>query len=136
TSGGEGSALVPVPSHEPVQSGSREVTWTAPEAWIEEAPKSAMRKAQYRLPSAPGDTEEGECVVYYFGAGQGGDVKSNLNRWASQFVGWGSSPPKFSEMKVAGRTISRAEVRGTYTPSPMAMGGDPEPQPKPDYMLL
>ena len=33
-------------------------------------------------------------------------------------------------------TVDRAEVRGTYTPSPMAMGGGPEPQPRPDFMLL
>ena len=39
-------------------------------------------------------------------------------------------------LKAGGLTVSRAEVRGTYTPSPMAMGSSSEPQPKPDYMLL
>jgi hypothetical protein len=39
-------------------------------------------------------------------------------------------------MKAGGLSISRAEARGTYTGSPMSMGGGPEPAPKADYMLL
>jgi hypothetical protein len=138
---GEGSAgISPLPSHAPALSGgmgeapSGELAWTVPKEWVEEAPKSGMRKAQYRLPAVSGNKEDGECVVYYFGAGQGGDVKANLDRWASQFRG--TSPPKFSEMKAGALTISRAEAKGTYTGSPMSMGGGPEPEPKPDSMLL
>jgi len=134
--------LSPIPAHalalgEQAGGGeSGEIVWSKPKEWTEETPTSSMRKAQYRLPAAAGDQKDGECVVYYFGAGQGGDVKSNLDRWASQFHGWGSTPPKFLEMRAGGLAISRAEVRGTYTPSPMGMGGGPEPQPKPDSMLL
>ncbi len=134
--------ISPLPSHHPALTGQAEgvapgeLAWTVPKEWTEEPPKSGMRKAQYRVPAAQGDKEDGECVVYYFGAGQGGDVKSNLDRWAAQFTGRGSTPPKFSQMQAGGRTISRAEVRGTYTASPMSMGGGPEPEPKPDYMLL
>jgi hypothetical protein len=146
-------ALAPVPAHEkalPGQGsapdhtamhgeaaggGSGNLAWTAPEGWIEEQPRSAMRKAQYRLAASPGDKEDGECVVSYFGAGQGGDVKSNLDRWAGQFAGGGSTP-KFSLMKAGGLTIDTIEVRGTYTSSPMLTGGGPKPGPKPNYMLL
>src|SRR5262245_6441707 len=150
---GEAPGLAPVPSHQTEMPGqgsmsdmsphgqaaggeSGHLTWTAPQAWIEERPKSSMRMAQYRLPASPGDKDDGECVVYYFGAGQGGDVKSNLDRWAGQFTGPGSTTPKFSTAKTGGLTIDTAEVRGTYMPSPMAMGGGPEPQPKARYMLL
>jgi hypothetical protein len=132
----------PLPSHPSTLSGqagnapSGELAWTVPKEWIEEPPKSGMRRAQYRLPAASGDREDGECVVYYFGAGQGGEVKPNLDRWADQFGGPGATPPKFSEMKAGGLSISRAEARGTYTGSPMSMGGGPEPAPKADYMLL
>ena len=140
--GGTPGGISPLPSHAPALSGgmgespSGELAWTVPKEWIEETPKSGMRKAQYRLPAASGDKEDGECVVYYFGAGQGGDVKANLDRWAAQFRGWGTAAPKFSETKAGGFTVSRAEVHGTYTPSPMSMGGGPEPEPKPDSMLL
>ncbi|HKB08196.1 MAG TPA: hypothetical protein VKF61_07965 [Candidatus Polarisedimenticolia bacterium] len=153
SSEGGNTALAPVPSHQTEMPGqgsmsdmaphgqaaggaAGHLTWTAPQGFIEERPKSSMRMAQYRLPASPGDTEDGECVVYYFGAGQGGDVKSNLDRWASQFTGPGSTTPKLSTSKAGGLSIDRAEVRGTYTPSPMAMGGGPEPQPKSHYMLL
>ena len=138
---GVADRLSPLPSHDPALAGapggapSGELAWTVPKDWIEETPKSGMRKAQYRLRAAPGDKEDGECVVYYFGAGQGGDVKANLDRWASQFRGGGAAP-KFSETAAGGLRISRAEARGTYTPSPMSMGGGPDPEPKPDYMLL
>ena len=134
--------LSPLPTHESALAGqpgaaaSGELAWTVPKEWIEEPPKSGMRKAQYRLPAASGDREDGECVVYYFGAGQGGDVKANLDRWAAQFRGGGTTSPKFSEMKAGGFTISRAEARGTYTPSPMSMGGGPDPEPKAGFMLL
>lgn len=142
TAEGTGLPISPLPSHPPAltvqpQGGAPGgLAWTVPGEWTEEPPKSAMRKAQYRVPAVSGDREDGECVVYYFGAGQGGDVQANLERWAAQFRGRGSTPPRYSEMKAGGLTISRAEVRGTYTPSPMSMGGGPEPEPKPDYMLL
>ena len=134
--------ISPLPSHHPTLTGqaeggvSGELAWAVPKEWAEEPPKSGMRKAQYRLPAASGDKEDGECVVYYFGAGQGGDVRPNLDRWVSQFHGPGSTQPKFSEMKAGALSISRAEIKGTYTASPMSMGGGPEPEAKPDYMLL
>ena len=41
-----------------------------------------MRHAQYRVPGGNGD---GECIVFYFGPGEGGDPMSNARRWAGQF---------------------------------------------------
>lgn len=139
---GKADRLSPLPTHDSSLAGppgttpSGEIAWTVPKEWVEEPPKSEMRKAQYRLPAASGDKEDGECVVYYFGAGQGGEVKANLDRWAAQFGGRGSAPPKFSQTTAGGFTINRAEARGTYTPSPMSMGGGPDPEPRPGYMLL
>jgi hypothetical protein len=126
------------PGHEASQGGtaSGEVRWSAPKEWIEVTPASPMRRAQYRLPAVPSDREDGECVVYYFGAGQGGDVQANIQRWTAQFSGPGSESPRLSESKIGGVTVSRVEVGGTYTPSPMSMMGGPAPQPKPGYILL
>ena len=47
------------------------VVWDVPEGWVEVPPSSSMRKAQYKVPGSAGD---GECIVYYFGRGQGGDA--------------------------------------------------------------
>ena len=126
------------PGNDATQEGAPagEVRWTAPKEWIEVTPSSQMRRAQYRLPAVSSDTEDGECVVYYFGAGQGGDVQANIQRWVAQFSGPGSESPRTTEIKIGDLSASRVEVGGTYTPSPMSMMGGPAPQPKPGYILL
>ena len=45
--------------------------WTPPAGWKSQG-KTAMRAATYVVPPAPGDQDNAECVVYFFGAGQGG----------------------------------------------------------------
>jgi len=148
---GAETALVPMPAHAPTIPGQAapagheampglgppgELRWTAPKEWTEVTPSSQVRRAQYRLPAVSSDTEDGECVVYYFGAGQGGDVQANIQRWVAQFSGPGSESPRTTEIKAGGLSASRVEVGGTYTPSPMSMMGGPAPQPKPGYILL
>ena len=66
----------------PAQAGA--LTFTRPAAWVDRAPASSMRVAEFVVPKASGDTEDGELIVYYFG-GTGGTVEANLQRWASQF---------------------------------------------------
>ena len=96
-----------------------------------------MRQAQYSLPAAAGDPAEGECVVFYFGSGQGGDAKANVDRWRAMFTTAGGRPApyKAGEVKVGGRVITKMESTGTYQPSAMAFGGAP-PEPRPDWMML
>lgn len=68
-------------------AGPREpapIVWDDPPGWERVEPSSRMRYAQYRLPRAPGDSADGEVVVITFGAGQGGDTQSNLERWWGQ----------------------------------------------------
>ena len=75
-----------------------------------------MRKAQYRVPGPGGDAE---CVVFYFGPGQGGDPMANAVRWAGQFQ-QPDGRPSTDVMKTATRTVGErsvltVEVTGTYT---------------------
>src|SRR3954471_495165 len=56
----------------------------APSGWVEEKASSAMRVAQYKLPKAADDTEDGSLVVYFFGQGQGGGTTANIERWVNQ----------------------------------------------------
>jgi hypothetical protein len=131
---GATGALVPPP---PPGSGtgSAAITWTAPEGWIAETPSSAMRKAQYRVPGEAGDAE---CVVFYFGPGQGGSAEANAQRWANQFTlpdgRPGSTGMKVEKRKVGDIDVLVVEVGGTY------QGGfqmqQPQEPPKPDQMLL
>ena len=116
-------------------TGESAVHWKVPAGWVQETPTSSMRKAQYRAPGPAGD---GECVVFYFGPGQGGDPASNALRWASQFVQPDEKPSeqamKTSQRKVGDISVLAVEVTGTYTggmTSSMAPAED-----KPGYMLL
>jgi hypothetical protein len=76
---------VPVAPGRAATTGTPQPTllrWDPPATWVTTKPASQMRLAQYRVPGAGGDAE---CVVFYFGPGQGGDPMSNAVRWAGQF---------------------------------------------------
>lgn len=116
-------------------TGAHALAWTVPATWSEEQPASPMRRAQYKVPGKAGD---GECVVFYFGPGQGGDPMANAVRWAEQFaLADGSSAQstmKTSEIVVGGLKVFIVEVAGTYNGG-MTMTAMPA-TPKPGYRLL
>ena len=125
------------PGHPPMgkeDGGRRGLTWKAPSHWIQEIPSSPMRRAQYRVPGPAGP---GECLVFSFGPGQGGDAKANAARWAGQFRQADGSPVgdgyKVRETKVGEITVVLVEVVGTYVGG---MGGGPVGPERPKYMLL
>src|SRR6476619_1310835 len=61
------------------------IRWTAPAGWSAGGP-APMRAATYAIAPVQGDTAAAECVLYFFGAGQGGSVEANIARWRGQFV--------------------------------------------------
>jgi hypothetical protein len=93
-----------------------------------------MRKAQY---SVTGEAGKAEFVVFYFGPGQGGNARANVERWAGQFTQPDGRPSqevmKTSQTDVNGIPVTLVEIKGTYQSSPM-MGGSIDP--KPGHMLL
>ncbi len=93
------------------------VSWTAPKAWTASEARP-MRAATYVVPAAKGETEAGECAVFFFGAGQGGGVDENVKRWVSQFDAGSKSSTK--KDKVNGLEVTRVEVEGTYQSGGMA----------------
>jgi hypothetical protein len=92
------------------------VHWTVPSRWGQHPPRQ-MRIATYMIQPAEGDTEGGECAVFHFGSGQGGDVQSNINRWLGQFEDAGK--PDQSTRQVNGLPVTLVSVSGTY----LAPGG-------------
>jgi hypothetical protein len=88
------------------------VKWTVPSGWSN-GPQKQMRVATYNIPAASGDAEGGECAVFYFGSGQGGDVESNISRWVGQFVD--ASAPDRSSKEVNGMKVELVKVAGAYT---------------------
>lgn len=96
------------------------VRWTAPASWKAEGPRP-MRAATYSIPLAAGDQGVAECVVNFFGQGQGGGVEANVERWKSQVVGADGKPAaaKIDRRSVRGIPITTIDASGTYT----GMGG-------------
>ena len=87
-------------------------TFDVPESWTAQTPSSRMRKAQYKN----GNTE---IVVFYFGAGSGGSVEANINRWLGQF----NEPKeklsaKVEKKKIKSDTITTVSAKGTYMSGP------------------
>jgi len=119
-------------------TGASGMSWDVPDGWVAEAPANSMRRAQYRVPATGGDSRDAECVVFYFGPGQGGDAMSNAERWANQFIqpdGASSVERMKSETRgVGGIEVLEVEVTGTYQSGGPMMGGSGEQLP--DYMLL
>jgi len=131
---GEGSQEPPTSA--PVATGADQLSWETPTGWIEEPPANAMRQAQYLVPGEGGD---GQCVVFYFGAGQGGGVQANADRWADQFSQPDGSSSRdvlvTEELEVGGVPVLLVQVTGTYNEGGMMMTGAP-PKTKPGHMLM
>lgn len=111
------------------------VRWIAPDGWRSEGPRP-MRAATYTITPVPGDQGIAECVVNYFGPGQGGNVDANIERWKSQVQGPDGKPAaaKVAERTVRGLMITTIDASGAYS----GMGGPMVPSPKavPGYRLL
>ena len=123
-------------------SGEMALNWNVPAGWTAETPSSSMRRAQYRVAgnssTSVGGGGDAECVVYYFGPGQGGDARSNAERWADQFgqADGTSSREKLKteEFDVDGIAVLWVEVKGIYSGGLANMGGPVESLD--EYMLL
>jgi hypothetical protein len=129
---GPGAPLVPGP-----RTPATRLAWKVPEGWLPETPSSSMRQAQYFVPGPAGP---GECVVFYFGAGQGGDAMANARRWAGQFQqpdgGSSEERMKTSELTVGEIRVLLVEVSGTYAGGMGPAMGGAAAEPKPGQMLL
>ena len=116
-------------------SDSGAVVFQAPQGWVQEVPSSRMRRAQYRLAKANGNSEDAEVLVFHF-PGQGGSLEANARRWIGQMSSPDGSPVTGSVQKsdktVGGKPITLLDVSGTYQSS---MGFSQGPA-KPDYRLL
>ena len=118
-------------------TGQPALHYDPPGDWVEEPAPSPMRAAQFRLPRVPGDPEDGELVVFYFG-GSGGTVEANLQRWVGQM----EQPDGRSSFAVASTTafdangldVTLLDVPGTYVAA--VRPGAAERLDKPDFRLL
>lgn len=115
-----------------------ELTYTAPEEWIQHPPMSQMRKDQYMMPGVDGK-ESAELVVYYFPE-MSGMVQANLDRWYGQLTqpdgSDTASKAKISTVQVDNIEVTTVYVTGTYMKpqNPMQMTGPKDELP--GYAML
>jgi hypothetical protein len=87
------------------------IRWTVPNGW--KSVDRPMRVATYLISASAGDSEGGECTVFFFGSGQGGSVEANIQRWAAQFDLGGAKPvPK--KRTINGLAVTTMEMEGTF----------------------
>lgn len=99
------------------------IKFTPPGDWTDLGP-SGMRKASYTYGPVDGDVDSATVTVFYFGAGQGGDVNANIKRWLGQMTNPKTGQPRTTgntrEITVNGMTLTMVDVSGDYVSS---MGG-------------
>ena len=108
-----------------------------PDRWTSETGETLARVAQWRISPPRGQTGEGGMVVcFYFGPGNGGTVKENIDDWIGSIFN-ADGHPAAAEVKhrqANGVNISQVVVFGTYN-QPVSIPGIP-PISKPDYGLI
>lgn len=106
--------------------------FTPPTTWKSRASASSMRVAEFTVPRAPGDPEDGEVIVYFFG-GSGGSVDANIERWVGQFRTAAGGPvpsPKRMTSSSGRLKVTSIDVSGTYVAEVKPGAGDRFNKPK------
>ncbi|MFO0969838.1 MAG: hypothetical protein U0793_30140 [Gemmataceae bacterium] len=85
------------------------LTLTAPKGWPRKAPRSTFIQAEYVLPRADGDSQDGRLTLSV----AGGSIEDNIARWKDQF---GGAPEKAREEKidVKGVGVMTVDLSGVY----------------------
>ncbi|MEZ6194951.1 MAG: hypothetical protein R3F20_04355 [Planctomycetota bacterium] len=91
----------------------------APRAgFVVQTPDNEMRKAQFGLPRAEGDAEDGSLVVFFFPGGAG-SKQANVDRWVGQFTGADGQKVKdaarITDERIGEREVTFVDVSGSYT---------------------
>jgi hypothetical protein len=111
--------------------------FSVPKAWTRVPAPSDVRAAQWKIPRAAGDAEDGELVLFFFGKGKGGGMQENLERWYAQFTQPDGRPSRDAAVvtirTVSGLRVTAVDLAGTYRAGQM---GGPAAQPKPGFHLL
>jgi hypothetical protein len=107
-----------------------------PDAWKRVPTASPLAAAQFRIPRARGDDEDGELVLFQFEDERGGKLSDSLERWYSQFTQPDGRPAKdtavITNRTVNGLSVKVVSLAGTYRPTMGAMAHPP----RPGYRLL
>jgi len=111
--------------------------FSVPTAWARTPAPSDVRAAQWKIPRAKDDPEDGELVLFFFGKGKGGGAQDNLDRWYGQFTQPDGRPSRDAAVvtirTVNGLRVTAVDLAGTYRSAPMGGEGGAS---KPGYRML
>ena len=83
---------------------------SAPEKWVRKQPRSTMLVAEFALPKAEGDAQDGRLTVM----SAGGTIEENIDRWRKQFGGKPEKETK-DEVELGGVTVTVVDFTGKYS---------------------
>lgn len=118
-----GSAQTP-PAPPAGHSALDVISFMPPQGWVQEAPSSNMRKAQYKVPSKDHKGGDASCVLFFFGS-RTDTIGDSVKRWAMQM---GAEDPK-AEILQGKCKVTLVDLTGTYT-------GDQQAGPQENSRLL
>lgn len=100
---------------------------TAPSDWVRRKPSSQFLLAEFSLPKADAEADDGRLTV----STAGGTVEDNVKRWRGQF---GDAPAKESQetLDIDGVTVTFVDYAGTFTDQ----RGPIAAEPKSGYRML
>ncbi len=110
-----------------IPAADRELKVKAPEAWKVVQPRSSMIQAEFALPKADGDENDGRLTLMM----AGGTVDMNVRRWQGQFEELEDKPVE--EIDVAGTKVSLVDLSGTFNEQRGMMGPVTK---RPSYRML
>ncbi len=84
--------------------------YKAPARWVLVPNANSMRLATYRVPRAPGDTEDADLSITQ----AGGSVEANADRWVGQFDAASQKTAKRSTRNVGALAVTIVEVQGRF----------------------
>ena len=115
---------------DPIEFSVGAFQFERPEGWQWVVPTSSMRKAELAVPNPDG--EAAQVTFFHFGAGQGGGVQANVQRWFSQFQGTPEQiQAKLAESQVGQTKVTFVAAQGVFN---SGMPGGPT-TPMSDYAL-
>lgn len=89
------------------------LTFKRPTEWTWVEVSSPMRKAQLKVPGAKPE-EFADITFFHFGAGSGGDIQSNAQRWIAQFKG-AEGAGKIDVQEINGAKVTLVTTEGTFS---------------------
>lgn len=110
-----GHPPVPPGAAAPMASGGSSgatspMSWTAPARWKSAPNPNSMRIATFKIPHAPGDTEDAELSITQ----AGGSVDQNIDRWVDQFGPEAKKNTVRATRKVGAYDTTFVDIQGTY----------------------